>query len=348
MKISTVFAALPQLISTVFAARTVEPPKALGAKPCHYNTTGVKAHHNGQDPPHFVLYHNRWQSANNGFPTAAELKGWNVLNAAFYLANLGPWDNALQWTTLPTGTRERIKSDYAAAGVKLLVSAFGSTDAPTSWGLEPRALAKKVADFVTDWDFEGVDVNYEDLNAFELGTAENWIATFTEELRSYLPAPQYIITYAPLAPWFMKGRWPGGGWLKVHETVGDLIDWYNIQFYNQEASRYDTCETLLHESDGWFTGTSVFEIADSGVPLNKLVIGKPGAPEDATNTGYMHPADLGVCVTQAANEGWDGGIMAWQWWTADAAWIAAARGSAWPVPPAEGSGRFRMQTGRHV
>ena len=74
--------------------------------------------------------------------------------------------------------------------------------------------------------------------------------------------------------------WPGGGWLKVHEAVGDLIDWYNIQFYNQQDSRYDTCVnghglcippgsqfpilsclTLLDAADGWFPGTAIFEIA---------------------------------------------------------------------------------------
>ncbi|EJD32969.1 hypothetical protein AURDEDRAFT_177940 [Auricularia subglabra TFB-10046 SS5] len=121
-------------------------------------------------------------------------------------------------------------------------------------------------------------IRVKDLGAFQLGTAEDWIATFTQALRSYLPAPQYIITYAPLAPWFMKDRWPGGGWLKgVDEAVGELIDWYNIQFYNQEDTRYDTCETLPHKSDGWFPGTSLFEIADNGVPLDKLIIGKaPG------------------------------------------------------------------------
>lgn len=344
MKVSTIFAALSQLVNAVFAARTVGPPKAVGAKPCHSaNSTGVRAHvmAGGQDPPHFVIYHNRWQSANNGFPTAAELKGWNVLNVAFWLTH-GAWDNALQWTTLPSGTRQQMKRNYADAGIKFLLSAFGSTEQPTTAGEDPVALAKRVADFVIDWEFEGVDVNYEDLGAFETGTAEAWLATFTRELRGYLPAPQYIITYAPLAPWFMPGRWPGGGWLRVHETVGDLIDWYNIQFYNQEASRYDTCETLLHAADGWFPGTAIFEIADNGVPLSKLVIGKPGAPEDATNTGFMHPADIGACVAEAASEGWDGGIMAWQWWTADSAWIAAARGSAWPV---ESSGRFRVQAG---
>src|SRR5882762_6913070 len=38
-----------------------------------------------------------------------------------------------------------------------------------------------------------------------------------------------------LAPWFQPGgRWGGGGYLKVEQTVGSAIDWYNIQFYNRK------------------------------------------------------------------------------------------------------------------
>jgi hypothetical protein len=27
-------------------------------------------------------------------------------------------------------------------------------------------------------------------------------------------------------------KYPSGGYRKVHQEVGDLIDWYNIQYYN--------------------------------------------------------------------------------------------------------------------
>lgn len=37
-----------------------------------------------------------------------------------------------------------------------------------------------------------------------------------------------------LAPWFQPGgRWGGGGYLKVDSSVGSLVDFYNVQFYNR-------------------------------------------------------------------------------------------------------------------
>ena len=77
----------------------------------------------------------------------------------------------------------------------------------------------------------GIDVDFEDLSAFDAGTgsAENWLITFTQQLRTLLPQGQYIISHAPLAPWFAPNLWGGGGYLKVHNSVGSLVDWYNVQ-----------------------------------------------------------------------------------------------------------------------
>ena len=85
--------------------------------------------------------------------------------------------------------------------------------------------------------------DYEDFTAFNGGTTEavDWLISFTTELRAQLPAGDYIITHArksafweamrsgvechtAVAPWFEKG-YSGGGYLAVHEAVGDLIDW---------------------------------------------------------------------------------------------------------------------------
>lgn len=49
--------------------------------------------------------------------------------------------------------------------------------------------------------------------------------------------PEYILTHAPLAPWFTPTMYSGGGYLKIHQTVGNLIDWYNIQYYNRKHKR---------------------------------------------------------------------------------------------------------------
>jgi chitinase len=73
----------------------------------------------------------------------------------------GPFDNAQVWTQLSASQRSTIKAQYKAAGITLAVSAFGSTDKPTTQGYEPVALANKLSKFVKDYDLDGVDIDYE-------------------------------------------------------------------------------------------------------------------------------------------------------------------------------------------
>ena len=73
----------------------------------------------------------------------------------------GAWDNAEVWTTLTAAERSSIKSQYAAAGIKLMVSAFGSTDVPTSSGADPIATANTMAAWVIQYGLDGTDVDYE-------------------------------------------------------------------------------------------------------------------------------------------------------------------------------------------
>ena len=66
-----------------------------------------------------------------------------------------------------------------------------------------------------------------------------------------------------------------------------MIDFYNIQFYNQGSTTYDIYQTLFLQSNGWCPSTSVKEIADFGVDLDKIIVGKPAATQDAYNTGFL-------------------------------------------------------------
>lgn len=68
---------------------------------------------------------------------------------------------AQSWTTLTAAQRSTIKSQYAAAGIKLIVSAFGATDAPTSSGNDPIATANTFAAWVKQYSLDGIDVDYE-------------------------------------------------------------------------------------------------------------------------------------------------------------------------------------------
>ncbi|KAG6375922.1 glycoside hydrolase family 18 protein [Boletus reticuloceps] len=241
-------------------------------------------------------------------------------------------DEAQNWQELTASQRSTYLSEYNAAGISLIVSAFGSTEAPTSSGLDPVNTANSIASWVTTYGVLGVDVDYEDFTAFNSadGSAETWLISFTTQLRTQLPQGEYILTHAPVAPWFSPSIWSGGGYLAIDKSVGSLIDWYNVQFYNQGATEYTTCAGLLTASSSVWPETALFQISVNGVSLDKLVIGKPGTTADASN-GYIDPSTLATCVAQAASMGWDAGVMVWQYPDVNSSWIETVRGSTFPV-----------------
>lgn len=70
---------------------------------------------------------------------------------------------------------------------------------------------------------------------------EAWLVAFQRELRRLLPRP-YIITHAPLAPWFTSAAvYKSGAYVAVNQLVGDTIDFYNVQYYNQGDGVYTDC-----------------------------------------------------------------------------------------------------------
>jgi len=308
------------LVSSVLSVVIHPAPAALLAQPV------------AQAGPHWVLYWDEWVTGQYGPPDPSTISGFNVFILSFLLST-GPADQALEWTYLTNETRASIKSEYEAAGIKLMVSAFGSTDTPTTDGYDAVTLATTMAQWVIDWDLDGIDIDWEDFAAMNLqnGQAEYWLISFTETLRSMLPAGEYIITHAPVAPWFSGEKYPTGAYAIVNENAGYAIDWYNVQFYNQGATEYTNCSSLLTTSSTTWPYTALFQINFAAfVPLEKLVIGKPAAPTDATN-GYIDPATLATCVEQAVNQGWSAGVMTWEYPDAAASWITTVRADSFPV-----------------
>lgn len=114
---------------------------------------------------------------------------------------------------------------------------------------------------------DGVDIDWEDTAAFQstAGGGEAWLIKFTNQLRSKLPSA--IITHAPQAPYFGGvSLYPNNAYLAVEQAVGSSIQFYNVQFYNQGSTPYNTSYSLFNVSGGWAPGTSVNEIIAKGVP----------------------------------------------------------------------------------
>lgn len=70
-------------------------------------------------------------------------------------------DQAQTWQELTADQRSATKAEYAAAGISLMVAAYGSTNDPTSSGYDPVQQANWVGSWVTEYDLDGVDIDYE-------------------------------------------------------------------------------------------------------------------------------------------------------------------------------------------
>ena len=83
-----------------------------------------------------------------------------------------------------------------------------------------------------------------------------------------------------------------GGYSNIYHQLQEKIDFFNVQFYNQIDTRYDTYEHLIHESQAWQYGTAYQQINSYGIPYDKIVIGKPIFTTDVYNTGYITEGTL--------------------------------------------------------
>lgn len=244
-------------------------------------------------------------------PDAKELQGFTHYNIAFWTTQ-GALSAASAWNASGAAERAQVKAQYKAAGIKLVISAFGSTDTPMSKGYKAAGVAAELADFVRSNDLDGVDIDFEETDLVQSGRATPWLVDLTTALRQALPRKQgYVLSHAPMAPYFSPS-WAtsGRGYLDVEAQVGKQIDFYLTQFYNQEGS-YETCDTLLTTSGAPYAGSSLFEINKNGVPRKRLVVGKPATAADGSS-GYMDPSALGQCLAQARKLHWDAGISFWQ------------------------------------
>lgn len=262
--------------------------------------------------PRYIAYGDSYVNNNSfGVPDPKALNGFTHYNIAFWVSTDGGADNVQEWMQASETQRKAIVNAYNKAGIRLGMAVFGETDSPLSNGEDPNRLADRISDFVKKYNLQGVDVDFEEYDAFERKIATRWLIPLTRRLRARLPKNQYYLSHAPIAPLFNTDSYPLG-YTWVEKRIGDLIDFYNIQFYNQDD--YSTCHSLLLKSEGEWPNTSLIQLNQVyNIPFEKMIVGKPAREQDADN-GYINPHKLAVCLANfAVPNGWRSGCMWWEY-----------------------------------
>ena len=110
---------------------------------------------------------------NLGLPGYADPHEYNYILFAFWSCNNGPLDVAVVWQNIstyvgennPWGTTNQqiqlgMKKIYNDAGIKILVSAFGSTELPTTNYVDPVICATRLGNFVIENNLDGADIDW--------------------------------------------------------------------------------------------------------------------------------------------------------------------------------------------
>lgn len=256
-----------------------------------------------------------WSNPANDLINAVN-EGFNVLILAFWAADgTAPADAAGVWCSWSNNFKQDLVGEIHKNGACILVSAGGATGAGTD-GIDGTTIATWAkSQYLDGVDFD-IETGFVGVNNWPQSYVDS-LVTITNNARNVL-GETGVITHAPLAAWFgpvgNTTTWvgPSGGYTGLYQTVGNNIDWFNIQYYNQ-GDLYTDYNSLFVTSGSQFPFTSISEINKGGVDIDALVVGKPALPGDA-DSGYVDSSDLSGMISNAQiNVGWNSGIMTWMW-----------------------------------
>jgi hypothetical protein len=145
---------------------------------------------------------------------------WTCQNGAFDVAKL--WSSADYYLSHTFGNSSQqiqafLKQKYLNEGKQIVVKAFGLAESPTSAKLLPEVCARKLAAFVMTNQLDGVQVHYMDNEAFNAGSAEQWLVAFTAVLRQLLPF--HLLSHAIEDRYLHPDRFKGGSYSSVIKQV---------------------------------------------------------------------------------------------------------------------------------
>jgi len=170
------------------------------------------------------------ENLENFFDTICNNSVVNVINLAFAnpdvnTLNIIGDDGSImeQWMELTDDQKKYIKDKYFTKNNKKILCSWGGSGKGGALigairNIVLSSLAKKMVDFCLDNLFDGIDIDYEGTDATVFGELGTEIRKLNDDI---------LLTYAPEAD-----NLNSLGFYKVAKTLGDGLDWYNIQYYN--------------------------------------------------------------------------------------------------------------------
>ena len=259
----------------------------------------------------------------------------NVLQAGFNLIALAFWIDptngpdppgaAAMWVALtPTQRTNVLTLAHNTYNAKIIVSCGGSSyggNAQTDYILgQDVAYGTGVANFVNTYNLDGADFDFEGfLGQFTtpsgLTTAQaiSWCVTATTTAYNLMP-PGSIITHAPQAPFFVFSNF-ASGYTQIAMQIDSILFALLIQYYNQGTAYLDYAGQFIEEVQQ--PQSAIAGLVAQGLPIGKLVIGRPIDAPDAGGGGYVDPAVIHQWFVQASTDpaagNWATGFSLWQW-----------------------------------
>ncbi|KAH8884187.1 glycoside hydrolase, partial [Thozetella sp. PMI_491] len=217
----------------------------------------------------------------------------NIITATWFVhkdhvttfGDVDPADSSFDWL------RDEIKQ-VQQAGVKVTMMLLGNwtmLDGNDTAFFE--ASYSGIHDAISLYGFDGIDLDVEDPIGFD------GIVRLIQRLKSDFGS-DFIITMAPVA-----SALSGGGslsafnYLTLEQQYGNLIAWYNAQFYNGWGSPAST--------------TAYKNIINHGFPSNKVIM---GLATSGDTSGFVSQTTVASVVKQLLDSTGIGGISGWDYW----------------------------------
>ena len=167
-------------------------------------------------------------------------------------------------------------------------------------------VVNHIVAFVKNNGLNGVDIDYEDSNAFTTMRpydGAGFLIALTKGLAQALPPGRNIITHAPQTSHWYPGYYQAA-YQQIWQQAGNQIAWFNNQFYDN-SDRDATSQLKVQ------TYHDIVNIP-GGPPPQKLLV---GVPLTSSVEGYISLDDMVqnvIAPLKAAYGAQFGGAMAWQ------------------------------------